>query len=71
MKEKSDLHIYFVADDVAIFDKDVPVLDPGTLYIPQRSSSASNAELDGVLEAGRGDRTYLNHSRNCQIPFLP
>jgi hypothetical protein len=42
----------FLADDVAVFDNDVHVLNPGDLNVAQGLCGTSYALSDGLLEAG-------------------
>src|SRR5215203_2059197 len=56
-----------VANYVAVFDHDVPILDPGALYVPQGLGGPSYALLDGVLKALLRDSADLCYCSNAHI----
>src|SRR5215204_6870411 len=51
LQHEGNFKVDLVAFDVALFDHDVLILDPSTLYVPQGLGGPSYALLDGVLKA--------------------
>ena len=65
LQDEGDLKVDFVAGDVPVLDHDVPILDPGALYVPQGLNGAGYGLLDGVLKAllrGRADLGYGSYA---------
>src|SRR3712207_1255965 len=59
LQDEGDRHVCLVADDVAVLDHDVHVLNPGTLDAPKGLGGAGYSLIDGVLETLLGDGAQL------------
>src|SRR3712207_4217148 len=72
LQDEGDRHVGLVADDVAVLDEDVHVLNPGTLYAPKRLIGAGDGLVYGVLEAVLRDGAQLGYSCDAHmLVYLP
>src|SRR5215207_9817560 len=77
-EDEGDGEVHLVADDAAVVDQDVHVLDPAALDVPQRARGAAHGLVDGGLEALLIRGADLDHSGDAHglrasflwLPFL-
>src|SRR5215203_7354112 len=70
-EDEGDGKVHLVADDAAVVDQDVHVLDPAALDVPQRARGAVYPLPYGLLEALGRDGAYLGYGSHGHRAFTP